>query len=157
MNLKNIYDCAQNPINSDEVMDALINAYSEKTYFKSNFYGYINRIYSQLRSPYNPTDRDTFLSTVFNLWKQNVGQPLKTYFADTPEATTVQGALDQIPSKKWLYFVDNFLNSKHYWTYINSNEIHDKSSHEYPYPFNVEHRLYINIDTVATHKLGLLF
>ena len=157
MNLKNIYDCAQNPINSDEVMDALINAYSEKTYFKSNFYGYINRIYSQLRSPYNPTDRDTFLSTVFNLWKQNVGQPLKTYFADTPEATTVQGALDQIPSKKWLYFVDNFLNSKHYWTYINSNEIHDKSSHEYPYPFNVEHRLYININTVATHKLGLLF
>ncbi len=159
MNLKELYRTLPNPLMDDDVFDALIQTYSQKFSFNSDYYDYLSRITTQSKGGafYHPQDRDAFLSTAFNIWKHNVGEPLKTVLDEEEDATTMEDALSKLPAKKWMPYVENYLDEKHYWTYINSNDLHDNSTKDYPFPFDIEHRLYVNINTVASHKLGLLF
>ncbi|MDE6292698.1 MAG: hypothetical protein K2L98_03365 [Bacilli bacterium] len=175
MELKDLYGQIKNPIDDKAVIETIINVYAEKDRGMGGFYGKLVKTSHKKNSgQYVIDDADLFYASMFNKWKKSIVSmtkeeflsqnsygndfvTMRNYLKNVADVTTAQEARDIIYAKRDDKVLECAL-EKYRWDKMgeNSGWIHVCSRYltakkdKYP---NVEHRLYLNTDSLDTYKL----
>lgn len=181
MKLMEFYDSINNPIDDDQVIEELIACYANRSKGVGGFYGQITETVDKKTGVNYKDDVDKFHSMMFNKWKNRIVSmtdeslkraygdvrynkyisKLKDYLKTIPDVSTKEEANKILYSKKDDSDLEEAF-SRFSWSsvgfstgwifaiscYTNPNEI---------LSFNVEHRLYINTESLDTYKFANLF
>lgn len=183
MELMELYQQIKNPIDDPKVIEKLINAYAN---IPNGYDGYYTQLLSTVQKEHNngqyyTADADKFYSMLFNKWKNNIialnseefrklysqgsyGQDfieMRNYLKSVPDVTTMNEA-DAILSGNTNNKDINNAIRKYSWKALgeDSDWIHVCSKYltaqkeDYP---NVEHRLYLDTESLDTYKMAELF
>ena len=183
MELMELYQQIKNPIDDPKVIEKLINVYAN---IPNGYEGYYTQLLSTVQKEHNngqyyTADADKFYSMLFNKWKNNIialnseefrklysqgsyGQDfieMRNYLKSVPDVTTMNEA-DAILSGNTNNKDINNAIRKYSWKALgeDSDWIHVCSKYltaqkeDYP---NVEHRLYLDTESLDTYKMAELF
>ena len=169
MKYMDFYNRLNNPIEDKETLRKLCDVYANSLYYPGEFYGGLTSIYDRKPSwNYNQKDKDEFYVYTFNKYKvgfiklvdqyydnlKSKPKVLETYlkvrdyFLSLPEMTPEQDVkkafnpkTDDVSLKDMLRKLnwDNYSSS---WTIMQSSAVNLRKEEQ----FDVEHRLYLNID-----------
>ncbi|MDO4746824.1 MAG: hypothetical protein Q4A70_00555 [Candidatus Saccharibacteria bacterium] len=176
-NLKDFYDAIDNPIDNDETMLSIIDAYSKRDDGFGGLYGSLQRVgVEQKEHNYiNPTARQRFEEKMYDRWRHSVIDMTYEEFIDAKNANTLgngfvkirnflkthpecsteselRKAISEIPNKEESYGMFDILkmynwNLKDSWTHVKSRYVNARQEER----INVEHRFYLNTDSTTTH------
>ena len=175
MELKDLYGQIKNPIDDVNIINGIINVYAEKDRGMGGFYGRLVKTSNKKNSgQYMIADADLFYATMFNKWKKSIVSmtkeeflaqrsygndfvAMRNYLKTVPDVTTAKEARDIIFAKRTDKVLENALEKYRWdkfgetsgWTHVCSRYLTAKKD-RYP---NVEHRLYLNTDSLDTFKL----
>ena len=180
-----IYEKIENPLNDDEVIKKLIEGYSDELGTKQ-YYKKLTEVYRDQKkyTGINVKDKDKFVSEIFNEWKKDItrnisDEDIKSYnnqnFArlrecikDIPDIKDFKenlkvfnrlNKLDKLDKdSKKTELTDIYQDYAAFfpgdtWTYITYNNINPSKYKK----FIVDHRLYLNTETIDTYKVMELF
>ena len=181
MELRELYNQIQNPIDNPSVIEKLIKSYAKSNNDSSGFY---NNMLMMTEKEYKkgehfPKDFNTFYSMLFNMWKNNIVSmkeetfiqlykegtlnkdfvKLRKYLKEIPDVTTKEEAdniLYGIKDNKEINKIIRRYNydvSTDYWVHIFSRYLKAKTE-SFP---EIKHRLYLNIESVHVYKITKLF
>ena len=178
MELMGLYNQIHNPLDNPKVIERLIEIYSSNL----NYYNQLTRVNSkQYSNQYNEEDKEKFEVMMFNVWKNNIvamtkeewhelyqrgiyGKDLialRKYLKTIPDVSTKREIDDafqnanvdeRIKSARRKYDWDQ-LSDGIDWVHVCSRYVNAKKE-EVP---NVEHRLYLNTESVDTYKMATIF
>ena len=184
-NYQEIYKKIENPLNDDEVVRKLIEGYSDELGTKK-YYKKLTEVYHDQKKyiGINVKDKDKFVSEIFNEWKKDItrnisDEDIKSYnnqnFArlrecikDIPDIKDFKENLKVFNRLKKLDKLDKDSKKTELtdiyqdyaaffpgdtWTYITYNNINPSKYKK----FIVDHRLYLNTETIDTYKVMELF
>lgn len=175
-----LYDQVQNPIDDSKVIEKLITLYSETN--KGGFYSKLTRTTQKdYIAQRRIVDSDKFYSMMFNKWKNSIvtmkksefdvlykqgsyGKDLiklREYLKTIPDVTTKQETLDIFFGEKKDKELEDAIEKYRWnahgeesgWVHVCSRYVTAKKD-KYP---NVEHRLYLNTESIDTHNMATLF
>lgn len=179
MELMELYNYVQNPIDNPQVIEKLINAYANSSKGFGGFYGQLTKTVEKVhnKGQYYVEDTDRFYSMMFNKWKNSIvamtkdefielykrgsyGQDfikMRNYLRNVPDVSTMKEANDIFFSSKNDKELEDAL-EKYRWTALGgeSGWVHVCSRYvtakkdQYP---NVEHRLYLDTESLDTYKM----
>ena len=184
-NYQEMYEKIENPLNDDEVIKKLIEGYSDELGTKK-YYKKLTEVYHDQKKyiGINVKDKDKFVSEIFNEWKKDItrnisDEDIKSYnnqnFArlrecikDIPDIKDFKenlkvfnrlNKLDKLDKdSKKTELTDIYQDYAAFfpgdtWTYITYNNINPSKYKK----FIVDHRLYLNTETIDTYKVMELF
>lgn len=175
MNYIDIYNNIENPLDNDELLDILANAYKNRRgSFYHNLVRNTKKKYSQ---KYMPAEADKFYANAFNKWKQgllsltseeledlkarqkfdNRIHKLIEYLKTTPNVKNEQEARQilygQKNDKELESAIEDYswesLGAFSGWIHVNSRYFNGKRGSQ----FHIDHRLYLNTEGIDTHKV----
>ena len=88
----------KNPLDDEEVVQRIINAYAASFHFDQNFYNGLFSQYSNGGAFFSPSDIDLFYSTLFNIWKNNVEEPYHTFLEDVSDVKSLDEVFKELSS-----------------------------------------------------------
>lgn len=173
MELMELYNQIQNPIDDPQVIKKLITAYANSS---GNWSGFYNQLIKTVKKQWvsekhYAADRDKFYSMMFNKWKNNIvamtrAKPdvyvqdftkLGEYLKDVPDVSTQKETHDVFFGSKNDKELEDAI-KKYRWTKLGEYSSwrhvcsHYVTMGEDPYP-NIEHRLYLNTEIMDTYKM----
>lgn len=183
MTLIDLYNSIKNPLEDDDVIKRLISAYASSALSLGGFYSkLINTVQKEhVNGQYYVKDADKFYSMMFNKWKNSIVSmtkddfdelyrrgsfgldfiKMREYLKSVPDVSTMEEANEifsgskvdaelkkALDKYKWSSFGENSG-----WVHVCSRYLTAKKD-EYP---NVEHRLYLNTESLDTYKMITLF
>lgn len=172
MNINELYNCVENPLNDNQNIDKLIRAFA-KTTTREQYYSNIMYLDKKEEENFviNEEDYEVFHVNMFNRWKQNtIDLPLNTYQGNTQTALLIlKKYLKACPDATSLEDIKAFI-KKHednpqlmnaidmfHWENLSSNSTWSFVISSYFKPvekvYNIEHRLYINTTPSQTYKM----
>lgn len=173
-----LYDQVQNPIEDSKVVEKLITLYSE-TKKNQAFYSQLTRTVQKnyTKGQYRRAESDKFYSMMFNKWKNSIVSmkksefevlyqqgsygkdlvKLRNYLKTIPDVVTEQETLDALYGGKKDKELENAIGKYRWnslgegsgWTHVCSRYLTAKKD-EYP---NVEHRLYLDTESIDTYAM----
>lgn len=178
MELKELYSQIKNPIDDVETIKKLISIYSEKSTGLGGFYGHLTKtIKKEYTGKYYQNDADVFYSMMFNKWKNSIlamskdefielykrgsyGQDfikMRNYLRNIKDVRTMKEANEVLFGNKNDKELEDAL-EKYRWSAFGAGSgwIHVCSRYatakkdKYP---NIEHRLYVNTESIDTYKM----
>lgn len=178
MELSNLYSQINNPINDISVIQKIVDVYAMQDKGFGGFYGRLVKTVDKNNSgKYRIDDADKFVSMMFNKWKKSIVDMTKEEFI----ALRCYGA-DFVKMRKYLLHVPDVKTAKEVrdiiwkerddkelqralekyrwdafgegssWNHVCSRYV---TARKDSYP-NIEHRLYLNTDSLDTYKLVTL-
>lgn len=174
-----LYDRIQNPIDDPTTIRKLINAYANSSKGLGGFYGKLTKTVKKEHTigEYNKADADRFYSLLFNKWKNSILAMTKDEFIElykngsygkdfvkmreflksVPDVTTMKEADEIFFGKKNDKELENALEKYSWkslgagsgWVHVCSRYLTAKKD-KYP---NVEHRLYLDTESLDTYKM----
>ena len=179
-NYQEIYEKMENPLNDDEVIKKLIEGYSDELGTKK-YYKKLTEVYHDQKkyTGFNVKDKDKFVSEIFNEWKnditlnisddeikkygedfsrlreflKNIPYVKSSYGRNAKEFFEVNGKVDRDKQLETVYSKHTPFSHGRSWTYITYNDINPSKYKK----FIVDHRLYLNTETIDTYKVMELF
>ena len=179
MELIELYNQVENPIEDPKVIEKLINAYANSAKKFGGFYGQLTKTVEKEynKGQHDTADTDQFYSMMFNKWKNSIVSLTKEQFAElykngsygqdfikmrnflktVPDVTSQKEANDIFFGK----YSDKELEDaieKYRWTAFgdSSGWVHVCSRYvtakQDKYP-NIEHRLYLDTESLDTYKM----
>ncbi|MBR3229929.1 MAG: hypothetical protein IKF91_03785 [Bacilli bacterium] len=183
MTLMELYDSIKNPLEDSDVIKRLISAYASSALSLGGFYSkLINTVQKEhVNGQYYVKDADKFYSMMFNKWKNSIVSmtkddfdelyrrgsfgldfiKMREYLKSVPDVSTMEESNEifsgskvdaelkkALDKYKWSSFGENSG-----WVHVCSRYLTAKKD-EYP---NVEHRLYLNTESLDTYKMITLF
>ena len=179
MELMELYDQIHNPIDDQNVIKKLIDAYAKQGY--SGYYGQLTKIfYKEIPDQYVVNDRDEFYSMLFNKWKNNILAmtkkqfdnqkkydddcygadfiKMRDYLKNISDVSTAKEAKEILHGDKGDIELEEALEKYDWqdfgfgtgWVHVCSRYL---TAHKDQYP-NVEHRLYLDTEGDATFKMA---
>ena len=172
-NLADFYNQISNPLDNEETMRKLIDAYSKKT---GSIYNQLTHIGKNHSGKYRPQSSDSLYSFLFNLWKKYITsmseqnkkvllehkvldddfKVLQDYLTGIPNVKTKKEAEDilfynndeiQPIIDKYRY---NNISDFTGWEHVRFRNITGKQVHQPA----IEHRLYLNLDGIIIHEFA---
>ena len=129
----------KNPLDDEEVVQRIINAYATSFHFDQKFYNALFSQYSNGGAFFSPSDIDLFYSTLFNIWKNNVEEPYHTFLEDVSDVKSLNEVFKELSSSKLRKKFQPFLeNKRDSLTIINSSLVHPEQGKKIPFP--LQHR-----------------
>ena len=166
-NLDDFFRHVQNPLDSKDSISSLVDIYSSLHDFNGNFYAKLKKVNSVNDGFYNLDEKNDFFVSLFNCWKDII---LHSSFSKDHRLDSFKKSLETFPNSNNIFeikellsneeiknYTNSFLNTDSSWVCMDSFQIHELDSFKQLLPYDVEHRLYINIDLCSIHKLGKLF
>ena len=179
MELIELYNQVENPIEDPKVIEKLINAYANSAKKFGGFYGQLTKTVEKEynKGQHDTADTDQFYSMMFNKWKNSIVSLTKEQFAElykngsygqdfikmrnflktVPDVTSQKEANDiffgkysdkeledAIEKYRWTAFGDSSG-----WVHVCSRYVTAKQD-KYP---NIEHRLYLDTESLDTYKM----
>ena len=183
MELMELYNKIQNPLEDPKVIEKLINAYANSSKGIGGFYRQLTKTVEKqhTRGQFYKDDADYFYSMMFNKWKNSIvalkneqfielykngsyGQDfikMREFLRTVPDVKTKSEAddvffkkyndkdlEDAVEKYRWTALGDG-----NPWVHVCSRYVTAKQD-EYP---NVEHRLYLDTESLDTYKMIILF
>ena len=176
--LKDFYDALSNPLNNDEKLLSVVNAYAKEGSDLGGLYGSLQKIGVEQKETglINSTDRQRFEQKMYERWRHSVADMTKEEFINAraagtlknefkylhnfvkthPECSTASeliAAIDQIPDKNESEAMFDCF-EKYNWNLKNPGWIHVKSRYvnaRQEDRIEVDHRLYLNTDSTSTY------
>ena len=182
MELVELYKRIQNPLDDSMVMEKLINAYINSSNGFGGFYGQLTRtVEKENKGQYYREDADRFYSMMFNKWKNSVVSKTKdefmmlyrqgsygldfikmrSFLKNIQDVSTLDEVNSIVFGKKGDKELEDAL-EKYIWDSLGegSGWVHVCSRYvtakKDSYP-NVEHRLYLNTDSLDIYKMVTYF
>lgn len=179
MELMEIYNQIHNPIDDPRVIEKLINAYAN---LSKGFGGYYGQLTKTVQKEYNKgqyyrEDADRFYAMLFNKWKNSIvamtrdefvqlyrkgsyGQDfikMRNYLKNVPDVSTMKEADEIFYGNKGDKELESALDKYSWksfggesgWIHVCSRYLTAKKD-QYP---NVEHRLYLDTESLDTYKM----
>lgn len=179
MELMELYDQIRNPIDDPNVIQKLVNAYANSSNGLGGYYGQLTKTvqkeYTQGR--YYCEDADRFYAMLFNKWKNSITSmtrneflelykqgsygkdfiKMRNYLISIPDVSTRKEADEIFYGSKGDKALEDALEKYSWksfgadsgWIHVCSRYLTAKKD---PYP-NVEHRLYLNTESLDTYKM----
>lgn len=177
-NLDEFFEKIENPLENQNNIRRFVNAYATRGKNLSSFIEALNQQYSRRGSVISTEDYNSFYANLFNRWKQaivsmsnddraqleregRIGSDfvsLQNYLRNVPDVKTEAEAEERLTNspeglqdviKKYRYTTSISSNG---WNHISSDRITFQDA-----PVNIEHSLYMNIDSRGIHKFSELF
>lgn len=179
MELIELYSKIKNPIENTVVIEKLIKAYANSSKGFGGFYGQLTKAVEKKynKGQYYTVDSDYFYSMMFNKWKNSIVALTKEQFLELyrngsygQDFIKLREFLKTVPDVKTKKEADNIFFGKYNnkelekaiekykwtafggdssWVHVCSRYVTAKQD-KYP---NIEHRLYINTESLDTYKL----
>ena len=179
MELMELYNQVQNPIEDPKVIEKLINAYANSSNGFGGFYGQLTKTVEKEHTEgrHYTADADRFYSMMFNKWKNSIVALTREQFAElykngsygqdfikmrnflktVPDVKTKQEANDIFFGKYNDKELEDALDKYRWtafgglsgWVHVCSRTVTAKQD-KYP---NVEHRLYLDTESLDTYKM----
>lgn len=175
MEIKDLYSQIENPIDDVETIKKIIDVYANEDKGLGGFYGRLVKASTKNNSgQYNITDSDLFFSKMFNKWKKSIVSMtkeeflaqrsygndfvgLRNYLKRVPDVKTAKEAHDIVWAERedaslqraFEKYRWDSLGDTSGWQHVCSKYL-TANKDEYP---NVEHRLYLNTDSIDTFRL----
>lgn len=179
MELMELYNQVQNPIEDSKVIEKLINAYANSSKGFGGFYGQLTKTVEKehTRGQYYKADADRFYSMMFNKWKNSIVALTREQFAELykngsygQDFIKMREFLKTVPDVKTQKEADDIFFGKYNnkeledalekyrwtafgggsgWVHVCSRYVTAKQD-KYP---NVEHRLYLDTESLDTYKM----
>ncbi len=180
MQLMELYDQIKNPLDDENVMTKLLETYIKSIENDVDFYDNILKTHKTVPVNINPKHADYFYSTLFNKWKKNIVLMTKEEFTELfnknvcdQDLVTLRNFLMTIPDVKTKNEADSIFANKYENEQLNVamrrykwNSLEQSRSWErvcsqritvYKDIYqSIEHRLYINVDSVDIYELTSL-
>lgn len=183
MTLMELYDSTKNPLEDSDVIKRLISAYASSAFSLGGFYSkLINTVQKEhANGQYYVKDADKFYSMMFNKWKNSIVSmtkdefdklekrgsygrdfiKMRNYLKGVSDVSTESEANDILFGNKNDKELESALDKYKWssfgegsgWIHVCSRYLTAKRD-EYP---NVEHRLYLNTESLDTYKMITLF
>ena len=181
MELAELYDQIQNPIDDRSVMERLINAYANMSNGGGYYSNLVKTVKKDVKGRYNIESSDKLYAMLFNKWKNSIVSITKaeyerlyrqgSYGADfvkmrnflkkVPDVSTKKEAWDVIFSRKGDKELEDALEKYDWrslgagsgWEHVCSRYLTAKKD---AFP-NVEHRLYLDTECTDTHRMAIYF
>ena len=175
-----IYEKMENPLNDDEVVRKLIEGYSDELGTKKYYNKLVKVNYKQKKyTEPNMKDKNKFVSELFNEWKnditlnisddeikkydkdfsnlreflKNIPYVKSSYGRNAKEFFELNGKENRDKQLETVYSKYTPFSQGRSWTYITYNNINPSKYKK----FIVDHRLYLNTETIDTYKVMELF
>lgn len=179
MELMEIYNQIHNPIDDPRVIEKLINAYANFSKGFGGFYGQLTKTVQKEhnKGQYYREDADRFYAMLFNKWKNSIvamtrdefvqlyrkgsyGQDfikMRNYLKNVPDVSTMKEADEIFYGNKGDKELESALDKYSWksfggesgWIHVCSRYLTAKKD-QYP---NVEHRLYLDTESLDTYKM----
>lgn len=179
MELMEIYNQIHNPIDDPRVIEKLINAYANLSKGFGGYYGQLTKTVQKEhnKGQYYREDADRFYAMLFNKWKNSIvamtrdefvqlyrkgsyGQDfikMRNYLKNVPDVSTMKEADEIFYGNKGDKELESALDKYSWksfgggsgWTHVCSRYLTAKKD-QYP---NVEHRLYLDTESLDTYKM----
>lgn len=179
MELMEIYNQIHNPIDDPRVIEKLINAYANLSKDFGGYYGQLTKTVQKEhnKGQYYREDADRFYAMLFNKWKNSIvamtrdefvqlyrkgsyGQDfikMRNYLKNVPDVSTMKEADEIFYGNKGDKELESALDKYSWksfgggsgWTHVCSRYLTAKKD-QYP---NVEHRLYLDTESLDTYKM----
>lgn len=179
MELMEIYNQIHNPIDDPRVIEKLINAYANLSKDFGGFYGQLTKTVQKEhnKGQYYREDADRFYAMLFNKWKNSIvamtrdefvqlyrqgsyGQDfikMRNYLKNVPDVSTMKEADEIFYGNKGDKELESALDKYSWksfggesgWIHVCSRYLTAKKD-QYP---NVEHRLYLDTESLDTYKM----
>ncbi len=179
MELMEIYNQIHNPIDDPRVIEKLINAYANLSKGFGGFYGQLTKTVQKEhnKGQYYREDADRFYAMLFNKWKNSIvamtrdefvqlyrkgsyGQDfikMRNYLKNVPDVSTMKEADEIFYGNKGDKELESALDKYSWksfggesgWIHVCSRYLTAKKD-QYP---NVEHRLYLDTESLDTYKM----
>lgn len=179
MELMEIYNQIHNPIDDPRVIEKLINAYANLSKGFGGYYGQLTKTVQKEhnKGQYYHEDADRFYAMLFNKWKNSIvamtrdefvqlyrkgsyGQDfikMRNYLKNVPDVSTMKEADEIFYGNKGDKELESALDKYSWksfgggsgWTHVCSRYLTAKKD-QYP---NVEHRLYLDTESLDTYKM----
>ena len=179
MELRDLYNQIRNPIDDLGVIEKLINAYANSSRGFGGYYGHLTKMVQKEHSKgqYYRDDADRFYAMLFNKWKNSIvamtkeefielykmgsyGQDfikMRNYLRNVPDVFTMKEADEIFCGSKDDKELENALEKYSWksfgsgsgWVHVCSRYLTAKKD-QYP---NIEHRLYLNTESLDTYKM----
>lgn len=179
MELRDLYNQIRNPIDDLGVIEKLINAYANSSRGFGGYYGHLTEMVQKEHSKgqYYRDDADRFYAMLFNKWKNSIvamtkeefielykmgsyGQDfikMRNYLRNVPDVFTMKEADEIFCGSKDDKELENALEKYSWksfgsgsgWVHVCSRYLTAKKD-QYP---NIEHRLYLNTESLDTYKM----
>ena len=179
-NYHEMYEKIENPLNDDEVVRKLIEGYSDELGTKKYYNKLVKVNYKQKKyTEPNMKDKNKFVSELFNEWKnditlnisddeikkydkdfsnlreflKNIPYVKSSYGRNAKEFFELNGKENRDKQLETVYSKYTPFSQGRSWTYITYNNINPSKYKK----FIVDHRLYLNTETIDTYKVMELF
>lgn len=179
MELRDLYNQIRNPIDDLGVIKKLINAYANSSKGFGGYYGHLTKMVQKEHSKgqYYRDDADRFYAMLFNKWKNSIvamtkeefielykmgsyGQDfikMRNYLRNVPDVFTMKEADEIFYGSKDDKELENAFEKYSWksfgsgsgWVHVCSRYLTAKKD-QYP---NIEHRLYLNTESLDTYKM----
>ena len=179
MELRDLYNQIRNPIDDLRVIEKLINAYANSSKGFGGYYGHLTKMVQKEHSKgqYYRDDADRFYAMLFNKWKNSIvamtkeefielykmgsyGQDfikMRNYLRNVPDVFTMKEADEIFYGSKDDKELENAFEKYSWksfgsgsgWVHVCSRYLTAKKD-QYP---NIEHRLYLNTESLDTYKM----
>lgn len=179
MELMELYNQIHNPIDDISVIEKLINAYANSSKGFGGYYGQLTKTVQKEhnKGQYYREDADRFYAMLFNKWKNNIvamtrdefvklykqgsyGQDfikMRNYLKNIPDVSAMKEADEIFYGSKGDKELEDALEKYSWksfgggsgWIHVCSRYLTAKKD-QYP---NVEHRLYLNTESLDTYKM----
>lgn len=179
MELRDLYNQIRNPIDDLGVIEKLINAYANSSKGFGGYYGHLTKMVQKEHSKgqYYRDDADRFYAMLFNKWKNSIvamtkeefielykmgsyGQDfikMRNYLRNVPDVFTMKEADEIFYGSKDDKELENAFEKYSWksfgsgsgWVHVCSRYLTAKKD-QYP---NIEHRLYLNTESLDTYKM----
>ena len=178
MDLIELYEDIQNPLDNETILLKMIEDYSESDQGLGGFYSKLTtNVEKQNPRRYFKKDGDLFSSTMFNLWKKSIIDMDKETFLNLREAGYLED--DFISLRKYLKTIPDLFTEEEVNRFFFSNNKYGEEINKYRWnnfsqdptwqhvssryvnvhqqdKINVEHRLYLNMELADTYKMAYL-
>lgn len=179
MELRDLYNQIRNPIDDLGIIEKLINAYANSSKGFGGYYGHLTKMVQKEHSKgqYYRDDADRFYAMLFNKWKNGIvamtkeefielykmggyGQDfikMRNYLRNVPDVFTMKEADEIFYGSKDDKELENAFEKYSWksfgsgsgWVHVCSRYLTAKKD-QYP---NIEHRLYLNTESLDTYKM----
>ena len=173
---REMYNSITNPLDDDAVISDLIFAYAEQ----KHMYSHLTKVHvddKEYKGQYYPQIRDELYAKLFKIWKENVlsltdrqvdwliqhsrsveqdYHQLRTYLKTVPDIKTKKEFM-QLVYKDGNNLIEKYgwqsLGEYSGWTHISSRHLTARKEAG----FDIEHRLYLNTESIDTEAVASLF
>lgn len=183
MDLMELYNQISNPIDNPQVIEKLINAYANSTKGLGGYYAQLTKTVKKehTRGQFYREDADRFYAMLFNKWKNSIVSmtrdefielykkgsygkdfiKMREYLKSVPDVSTMDEANGIFYGSKGDKELEGALEKYSWqalgegsgWVHVCSRYLTAKKD-EYP---NVEHRLYLDTESLDTYKMTTYF